>query len=253
MRISFAGMDTPVDVCEKGATVLCVMNEGLFARMCESLLSLEGEEAVEPYSVWSADGCEVNPANALLVIANPFDLPWKHRSMVNGLYAVLGKSLSFDEGLRCEMQSAWTAFESSLHKLGFQLNGDYRFGVEWNLESCLKAFSYEADVPGAASLLENLISFVDFGADIGIDKVLVFVNLKTFLTKNEMAALNDRLVFHGIAALFLEGSSSRLDREVEKEYVVDRDFVEYMYIGRSECSFPSQGEFCSNGFGAVTF
>lgn len=253
MRISFYGMDAPVEVCQKGMTVLRVLNESLFARICESLISGKGEEAREPYSIWGCDGAEVSPSNALLVVANPFDLPWKQRTAVGRLYSILGEELRADEDLGREMQDVLLELESSIRKLGFQLNGDYRFGVEWSLESHLRAFSYEVDIPDSASLLDNLISFVDFGADIKTDKVIVFVNLKTFLTKNELLELNDRFFFHGMGALLLENHESVLHEGIEQEYVVDRDFVEYVVKSESECLSFSQEGFCSNGFGAVAF
>lgn len=253
MRITFAGMDAPVEVRERGATILRVLNQRLYARVCESLVSQKGEGAVEPYSVWDDDGCEVGPANALLVVANPFDLPWKHRSMVGGLYSSLEAGLLEDEDMRRELQGFRVALESSVHKLGFQLNADYGFAVEWSLGSYLKAFSYEVDLTGASTLLDKLICFADFVADVMVGKVLVFVNLGTFLTENDLLRLNDRLFFHGISALLLENRGFGLDAGNVREYVVERDFVEYILTGRSECPSSSQGGFRSNGFGAVAF
>lgn len=253
MRITFAGMDAPVEVRERGATILRVLNQRLYARVCESLVSQKGEGAVEPYSVWDDDGCEVGPANALLVVVNPFDLPWKHRSMVGGLYSSLEAGLLEDEDMRRELQGFRVALESSVRKLGFQLNADYGFAVEWSLGSYLKAFSYEVDLTGASTLLDKLICFADFVADVMVGKVLVFVNLGTFLTENDLLRLDDRLFFHGISALLLENRGFGLDAGNVREYVVDRDFVEYILTGRSECPSSSQGGFRSNGFGAVAF
>lgn len=253
MRISFAGMDAPVEVRERGATVLRVLNQRLYARVCESLVSQKGDGAVEPYSIWGDDGCEISPANALLVVANPLDLPWKHRSMMGRLYSSLEAELLGDEGMRRELQEFRVALESSVHKLGFQLNADYGFAVEWSLGSYLKAFSYEVDLTGASTLLDKLICFADFVADVMVGKVLVFINLGTFLTENDLLRLNDRLFFHGIGALILENRTFGLDGSVALEYVVDRDFVEYVLSGKSECPSSSQEGFRSNGFGAVAF
>lgn len=253
MRISFAGMDAPVEVRERGATVLRVLNQRLYARLCESLVSQKGEAAIEPYSVWDEDGCEINPASALLVVANPFDLPWKHRSMVGGLYSSLEAGLLEDEDMRRELQDFRVALESSVHKLGFQLNADYSFAVEWSLGGYLKAFSYEVDLSGASTLLDKLICFVDFVADVMVGKVLVFVNLGTFLTEIDLLRLNERLFFHEIGALLLENLAFELDSSVALEYVIDQDFVEYVFTGKSECPSSSQGGFRSNGFGAVAF
>lgn len=252
MRISFEGFENPVDIAQDGITALHIENKAVFARVCDSLISLKGANAVERYSVWDDDGCEINPSNAFIVIANPFDLPWKHRNMMGALYSKLEGELLVDEELRQEIQHLGSSMESSVHKLGLQFNANYEFGVEWNLSSYLKAFSYGVELFDAASLFDNLINFIDLGADMAIDKVFVFINLKTFLTKNELIGLNERLFFLNLRALLVENHQSKRYKDHEKKYVIDRDFVEYVFNGRSDCTSSSQGGICSNGFGAVT-
>ena len=246
MRITFSGLDRPIDVVERGITMLQIENESLFARVCDSLIFLKGDKAIESYTIWNEDGDEISPNNAFLVVLNPFDLPWKHKCLMGGLYSKLENELLIDDELRQEMSDLGLALEGSAHKLGFQLNANYRFGVEWNLGSYLKAFSFEVEVLETASLLEKLISFIDLGADMSIDRVIVFINLKTFLTKNELTELQDRLFFHGIRALLVERYSSSWDEECVRKYLVDRDFVEYVFKGRSDCPSSSQGRICSN-------
>ena len=146
MRITFSGLDRPIDVLERGITMLQIENESLFARVCDSLISLKGDKAIEPYSVWNEDGDEISPSGAFIVVANPFDLPWKHKGLMGGLYSKLEKELLIDEDLRQELYELGAALEGSAHKLGFQMNANYRFGVEWNLGSYLKAFSFEVEV-----------------------------------------------------------------------------------------------------------
>lgn len=253
MKIIFSGLDIPVEICERGMTILQVKNETLFARICQSLLSLKGDMAIEPYSIWDDEGCEIKATRALLVIANPFELPWRHKDLMGCLPGRLEQELLVDEEMRLRIQELGLALASTVHELGFQFNSNYRFGVEWNLSSYLKAFSYEVEVSDTAPLLDNLLSFIDLGADMGIDKVFVFINLRMFLTKNDMNALQQRLFFHEMSALLLEGNLIDLQIDHVRKYMVDREFVEFTFDGQSVYPSSSQGRFCSNGFGAVTF
>lgn len=253
MRLSFVGLESPIDIMDKGITVLQIKNNSLFARICQSLLSLKGNDAIEQYSIWDKDGCEVAPAKAFIIVSNPFDLPWKHKDLMGRLYERFEKELLFDEGLRQEIQDEGISLESSIQKISFQLNADYQFALKWNISSYLKAFSYGVEISDSALLLDNLISFIDFGADMTIDKAILFINLKTFLTKNELIMLQERLIFHGISALLLENYDSPFYLDCEKKYIVDQDFVEYVFENQSDCASSAQGGICSIGFGAVTF
>lgn len=51
MRITFSGLDRPIDVVERGITMLQIENESLFARVCDSLISLKGDKAIESYTI----------------------------------------------------------------------------------------------------------------------------------------------------------------------------------------------------------
>lgn len=251
MKISFTGLENQIVLAEKGITVLQIKNEALYSRVCGSLITLQGENALEPYSLWENDR-EVSSSRAFIVVPNPFELPWKHKCLMGALYPTLEKELLIDRDLQQEMSELGSLLESSIHKLGFQMNANYRFGLEWNFSSYLKAFSFEVEVFEDASLLEKLIGFIDFCADMAADKVIVFINLRTFLTETELIEFQNRLFFHGISVLLLENTSSLCSESYVRKYLIDQDFVEHIIEGKSDCLSSVQGRICSNGFGAVT-
>ncbi len=251
MKISFAGLENQITLADKGITVLQIKNEALYARICASLITMQGEKALEPYSLWENDR-EVSPSKSFIVVSNPLELPWKHKCLMGALYSTLEKELLIDRDLQQEMNELGSLLESTTHKLGFQMNANYRFGLEWNLSSYLKAFSFEVEVFEDASLLEKLIGFIDFCADMSADRVIVFVNLRTFLTETELIEFQNRLFFHGISVLLLENASSLCRESYVRKYLIDQDFVESLTEGKSDCPSSMQGRICSNGFGAVT-
>ena len=76
MMISFTGFEHPIDMRDSYVLALHIANQSLFARVVSALLSGQGEQASEPYTLWGDDGKELCASNVLLPIANPFDLPW---------------------------------------------------------------------------------------------------------------------------------------------------------------------------------
>ena len=86
-----------------------------------------------------------------------------------------------------------------------------------------------------------------------VNAAILFINLRTFLTKNELELLNERIIFHGIKTLMLENQHAEIYSEFESKIVVDQHFIEYSSTYRPESSSSTQGRFCSNGFGAVAF
>ncbi len=253
MRITFTGFEHPIDVSPSHACVLQIANEALFARVAESLLSGRGAQAIEPYTLWGDNGEELRPSAAFITITNPFELPWKHKSLMGALYSQVEGMLLIDEDLRFQLQELGAELCSCVSKMGLQFNADYGFEVEWGLSQHLKAFGYGIDFSESTSLLDNLIQFIDMSADMAIEEVLVFVNIKTFLTISELNDLYNRVFLRGIRVLLLENHESRAYHELERKTVVDQHFIEYEVKPWSECPSSSQRRICPNGFGAVTF
>lgn len=253
MMISFTGFEHPIDMRDSYVLALHIANQSLFARVVSALLSGQGEQASEPYTLWGDDGKELCASNVLLPIANPFDLPWKHRRLLGALYSRLEEALLVDEDLRLEMQELHSEMMSCVNQIGFRFNAEYDFGVEWELRHYLKAFDYGIGFQEANSLLDNLIQFVDLAADVAFDMVLLFVNLKTFLGKNDLAELYERMIFRGIRAILVENQNSVSYNQFERKVVVDQHFIEYEATNWSESTPLPQKRICFNGFGAVTF
>ena len=78
MKFKLAGFEGCVELGD-GAAVLEAHDERLFSRICASLYSERGGEALEPFLLWDDEGDEKSARNAFLFVANPFDLPWDDR------------------------------------------------------------------------------------------------------------------------------------------------------------------------------
>ena len=61
MKLVLTGLENPIEIVPGLVTTLQVENEALFARVARSIVSLQGREAVEPFTLWE-DDAEVKPS-----------------------------------------------------------------------------------------------------------------------------------------------------------------------------------------------
>lgn len=252
MRLIFEGIDIPIDITNKAISILQIEQPVLFSRVCKSLVSGKGREAIEAYSVWDEKGEEIKSSDSFLVVVNPFDLPWKAHQLGGRLYERLRLLMLEDEDARSRINELGSAMNSAIAALGFLLRSDLEFGLEWDLCGYLKSQSFNVVLSDDASLFDNLIKFLDLAADMQLKSAIVFVNLKIFLSENEISELYSHIIFLGIQSLFLEGTSDDRFFNREQKIVIEQDFLEYCFMSQSDDLSPSQGRICSNGFGAVT-
>lgn len=225
MRLVFAGLDRPLELEPGNCITLEVENQALFVRLVRSLVSGEGRYADEPYSVWDGDE-ELKPRDALLVIDNPLQLPWDERGFMGSVLKRIEREYLEDEDLRRAVEGLQSAMASQLAALGMGLNADFSFGQEWDFRRYLKFMGFGVSYQESKSFLDNQLNFLSLALDSGDKRVLVFVNLKTFLSENDFRMFLDQVFFQKSRVLLLENKLDSNSYEHESKRCIDLHFIE---------------------------
>ena len=226
MRLAFDGLEGAVDFSPGYVSVLQIENGSLFARIARSLDSLEGRFSMEPYTVWDGDR-EEKPSSALMMVSDPLHLPWDDRSLIGEVLKRIEREFLEDEDLRRVVEKLDSSLAERLMELGFGMNSDYGFGLEWDLKRYLKFRGFGVGERPDASFLDNLINFLSLALDAGCNKVITFVNLKSFLTENEVEKFYDYVFYSKLNVLLLENAPDANKYKYERKTVVDLLFLEH--------------------------
>lgn len=225
MRLVFSGLEAPIEVGFGKVSTLQVESEALFARIVRSLVCGDPLSALEPYSLWE-DGVEVSPSSSLLFVSDPLNLPWDDRALMGEVLKRIEREFLEDEDFRREVESLDAELSSKLLRMGFGMNSDYGFGLEWSLSRYLKFRNFGVGTRGDEPLLENLLRFLSLALDAGCEKTIVFVNLKTFLTKRELKELFEFVFRSNLRILLLENKQDDSTYEHELKMSIDLHFLE---------------------------
>lgn len=226
MRLAIDGLETVIEFVPGHTSVLQIENSALFARVARSFDSLEGRFALEPYTFWTEDR-EEKPSAALMVIPDPLHLPWEDRSLMGEVLKRIEREFLEDEDLRRAVEKLDSSLAGRLMELGFGLNSDYGFGLEWDLKRYLKFRGFGVGESSDISFLDNLINFLSLALDAGCNKVIAFVNLKTFLTKNDIERLYEYVFYSKLNVVLLENAPDETIYEYERKTIVDLQFLEH--------------------------
>lgn len=225
MRLVFSGLESPVEVTPGRCSTIEVENQTLFTRIAQSLLSGEGRYATEPFSIWEGED-ELRPKDTLLVIDNPLSLPWDDRVYMGSIVKRIEREYLEDEDLRRAVEELQGSIATRLMSLGLGMNTDLGFSLEWDLKRYLKFMGFGVSYQGSKSFLDNLLNFLSLALDSGDKRVIAFVNLKTFLSKNDFETFLEQLSFLKIKILLLENKQDVNQYEYEQKRLIDLDFIE---------------------------
>ena len=226
MKLVLSGLETPIEIAPGYATTLQVENQTLFTRIARSLECADGRFALEPFTIWEKEK-ELRPASSLLLVSDVLHLPWDDRALMGEVVKRLECEFLEDEDMRRAVEAMDSSLSTKLLELGFAMNSDYGFGLEWDLKRYLKFRGFGIDSTDAAPLLDNVINFLSWALDAGCRKVIAFVNLKTFLTINDLKALFDFIFYSNLNVLLLESKRDEMVYDYERKITVDLHFLEY--------------------------
>lgn len=226
MKLVLSGLETPIEIAPGYATTLQVENQTLFTRIARSLECADGRFALEPFTIWEKEK-ELRPASSLLLVSDVLHLPWDDRALMGEVVKRLECEFLEDEDMRRAVEAMDSSLSTKLLELGFAMNSDYGFGLEWDLRRYLKFRGFGIDSTDAAPLLDNVINFLSLALDAGCRKVIAFVNLKTFLTINDLKALFDFIFYSNLNVLLLESKRDEMVYDYERKITVDLHFLEY--------------------------
>ena len=226
MRLSFSGLDNPLDIQPGKVTTLEVENAELFSRICLSLRGNQGRLAPEPYTFWDGEE-ELVPRDAFIFIESPLVLPWDSKPLLGMVMKRLQAALLEDEELRTSIEQSANDIVSKYMSLSMAMHAEYGFEVEWDMQRFVKAFGFGVDRTSQQSILDSCIDFLSLSLDAGVTQCIVFVNLKTFLTEKGLRAFFEHVFFTNVPVLLLERRTDSATYAHESKRVIDLDFIEH--------------------------
>lgn len=226
MKLVFFGADRPIPINRGSVCTVEVENSCLFTRICRSIVENGGASTFESFSLWDDAGDEVASSRTLLTISDPLHLPWDNPELAGRLLTTMESFLFEDEDARSLFESHGRQLQQFAYRLAYQVESDYRFNVEWDLRRFLKSFGFAVDRGEGLPYIDTLNMFLDFVSDMKLGRVLVFVNLKTFLTENEFRQFLDRVFFREMSVLLLENKTCEISYNQEEKIRIDQHFLE---------------------------
>ncbi len=226
MKIRFEGMEKSITVGKEAVASLVIENKVLFTRICQSLVSNLGQQAVEPYAVWDDEDRLVKQRDLFTIVVDPFNLPWDKRAFAGKLLEKLEGFLLEDDEARYALESLNESVRSCVAGVSLRMQSDYAFGSEWDAKRYLKAFGYGVDYSIDDPLFDSVIKFLAYAADMSYAGILVFVNLSAFLLDRQLREVMEQGIFLDLRLLFIDNARTSFFSGIELKYVIDQDLLE---------------------------
>ena len=212
MKLVYTELEQQLVFQENKVNVLVIEQKELFRRMIQELdKQISGEEGG---FVLSDNNKTMKIDKEICLILNPFALDINSRKALTGLYNELGK-LGLNEENYLKTCSLKGQIAEYIYDLLNQVDYALKFQDDFNLQSMFKALEVEFEA-GEENFLEGLVYFMDVCSKFQKIKILAFVNLKTYLTNDDLQKFYKEAFYRKMHLLLLENS---IEQELAEEVV----------------------------------
>lgn len=219
MRIVHQILEESINFEENIINVLIIENQNLFSKLIEEMLNqIKGEEG--RYILSINDEKEELPKFLELII-DPFSLDFNNKKIVSKLYKNI-KEIAIGEENFFNTAELTTNIIKYLEKLFEDIDFPIAYSSEMDIEQLLKIFSVKFDVD-YQNILEKLVEYITLMDNLEKNQLYVFVNLKTYLTDEEIGEFYKFIFYNKINVLLIENFKRGENLKEEKIYLIDKD------------------------------
>ena len=95
-----------------------------------------------------------------------------------------------------------------------------------NLEDIIKLS--KINIKYTVNLLENILLVIDIERILKLNSILFFINLKQYLSKDELKELYKYAIYNNIKICLIDSQSYGVNIEYEKKLIIDSDLEEFV-------------------------
>lgn len=224
MKIASQELNRTIEFQENQINELIIENAQLFCRFLEQILQQvngTGDDII----FLSEEDKILSWEKNVEVVVNPFQLDINQKKILNRLYQNLSDIVQ-ENGYYVKLNE----LSAEMIKLVSEI--EYSAGISlthsMNVEALhiFKMLDIKIEADGK-SVLERLIEYMKVVSELLHYKLLVFVNLKSYLNKEELEMLYQTAYYEKLHVLLLE-SSERNYSLGESRVLIDRDMCEIL-------------------------
>lgn len=157
------------------------------------------------------------------IILNPFDVNINDKKILSKLYSELVK-LTMNEEMYLQTQKIKDELEEYFYNLEYQSSYFLQMNREFSFSNLLKTVEVKFQ-DTTESFLEKLIQYIKIQAELFHCRLIIFVNIRSFLTTENLRILLDEVLRYEVAILLLENQQRKLLNHVNR-YIIDNDQCE---------------------------
>ncbi len=198
-----------------------IESPGIFAEYIQELcVQLAGGEG---HFVLSENEKEIDIEKHVEIVINPFSVDINDKRILSRLYKELSQK-AFDENMYLYTQKVISVLNQYFAELEQQEPYFLTADTEIDMVAVFKAMGVKVE-NYADDYIQNISQYMKLVAELLAKKVIIFVNLRSYMEIGQIEAVMKEAAHNEMAVLFIESSQKSFPKDVV-QYIIDKDICE---------------------------
>lgn len=224
MKLTIKYLDNDIDIKENEVYALEIENKNYFYRIVRDLHNICDNNIVDDIYLSDDNNNEINYFDKFKMFIDFFDFNLNSKKITNEIIKYVNKNISVEvkESILNQYNKIIKLYKKELNNIDIPLT------IETEIDSDNITKSLKIRIEAKPNLIDNLLLLVDIETILETNNMLIFVNLKQYLTRGELEELYKYSIYNGVSILLIDSQCYGGTLNNEKKLIIDENLDEFM-------------------------
>ena len=222
MNLIYTFLDNKIDLYNDYVNSIEILNNNYFYRLTNLIYKYSNDQEVEEL-YFTENNEEIKLDKKIRIITNYYDFDFNNKKYINEL--IKNISNNTDDNILLKLNNNYNKLYKVLSSLINSVDLNFKVDIydEFSINEILNNFNLS--IPSKDNLLDNLILLIDIEKQFNINKILVFINLKDYLSREEIIEFEKYCIYNNVYVILFDNSKYK-NNSYEKKFIIDNDLSE---------------------------
>ena len=196
-----------------------ILNKKAFYRFLKDINNLNDQDNI----LFFDNNEQINMDNKIFIIYNFINFDFNTKKITASILNIINNNM--DEKDKDKINNLYNKLKDIYTHLLDNIDLNLEIQDEFKIEDISKLMKPKINTKN--NLLENILLLMDIESELNLDKLVVFVNLKSYLENEELIELYKYSLYKDIKILLVD-NHNYLTNNIEKKLQIDEDLIEFM-------------------------
>lgn len=209
----------PIEIKENEINVIVIENAKVFSSL---IFQLKNQiEGLEGEFIFSSNNKMIDIPKNLDLIIDLFNVEINSKKIINKLYEHINK-LSMSEQFYLKTVEVRNTVDLYIENLAYEFNQSICYNDEFDVKAILKMGEVKF-YDDHKNIAERITNYIDIMREYCKINSFIFVNLKTFLSQEEIKDFYSYVTYNKINTILFENNIGEKREHIEKYTIIDDD------------------------------